>query len=141
VKFISTNILAFPPSGRGDQRQNTWSFSRDQTQSLSDFKKAAFRTSCRLFLTPNHTYATLDDDLYGTRAADNQVKSLSARKADREGHCADAFADALFRITFFVRFRRRGRTQGENVSQLLNYILESRGEQSFHGFTMTADRG
>jgi hypothetical protein len=33
-------------------------------------------------------------------ATDNQVKTLSARNADREGHCADAIADALFRITF-----------------------------------------
>jgi YqaJ-like viral recombinase domain len=141
VRFISTGILAFSPSGRGDQGHSTWSCSRDHTQSLSEFEKAAFRTSCRLFLTPNHTYATLDDDLYGTRASDNQVKSLSSRKADREGHCADALADALFRITFFVRFRRRGRTQSDNVNQLLSSILESRGEQSFHGFTITADRG
>jgi hypothetical protein len=43
-------------------------------------------------------------------ATGNQVKTLSARKADREGHCADAIADALFRITIFVRFRRRGPT-------------------------------
>jgi hypothetical protein len=92
-------------------------------------------------LTPSHTYATLDDDLFGARTTDNQVKTLSARKADSEGHCADAIADALFKITFFVRFRRRGHTQTENVNQLLNCILESRGEQSFYGFTITADRG
>jgi hypothetical protein len=86
VRYIATNVLAFSPTGRGDQGQSTWQCSRDQTQSLSEFEKAAFRSSCRLFLTPNHTYATLDDDLYETRATDNQVKSLSARKADREGH-------------------------------------------------------
>jgi hypothetical protein len=40
-----------------------------------------------------------------------------------------------------VRFRRRGHTQTENVNQLLNCILERRREQSFHGFTITADRG
>jgi hypothetical protein len=110
VRFISTNILAYCPSGRGSPGISSWQCSRDQTQSLAEFEKAAFRTSCRVFLTPNHTYATVDDELYGTRATDNQVKTLSTRKADREGHCADAIADALFRITFFVRFRRRGHT-------------------------------
>ena len=72
-------------------------------------------------------YAHLEDDLYGTRSMDNQVKTLSARKADREGHCAEAIEDALFRITFFVRFRRKEHTQTENVNQLLNCVLEIRG--------------
>lgn len=51
--------------------------------------------------------ATLDDDLYRTRAADGQVKMLSSRKADKEGHSADAVADALFRVVLALRFRRR----------------------------------
>lgn len=29
---------------------------------------------------------------------DNQVKSLSPRKAGKEGHTADVVADALFRV-------------------------------------------
>ena len=65
-----------------------------------------------------YTFATLDDDLYGTRARDNHVKTLSARKADREGHTANAVADALFRVTLMVRFRRRGEWQSTNVSKL-----------------------
>ena len=61
-----------------------------------------------MFVSPVYTLATLDDNVYGSRAVDNQVKTLNSRKADREGHAADAIADALFRITIMVRFRRRG---------------------------------
>jgi hypothetical protein len=82
TRFISTNILAFSASGRGQKGQSSWNCSSDQTQLLGEFEKASFRTGCRIFITPNHTYATLYDDLYGTRATDNQVKTLSARKAD-----------------------------------------------------------
>jgi hypothetical protein len=64
--------------------------------SSAEFEKASSRTGCRIFLTCNHTYATLDDDLYETRATNNQVKTLSARKADKEGHCADDIADSFF---------------------------------------------
>ena len=88
-----------------------------------------------------YTFKTLDDDLYGTRARDNQVKKLSARKADREGHTADAFADALFKVSLMVRFRRRGESQSTNVSKLLKNVIEGRGEQSLHGLIVTADRG
>ena len=63
---------------------------------------------CNVSVNPVHTLATLDDDLYGTRAGDNQVKSINSRKADQERHTADSIADAFFRITLMVRFRRRG---------------------------------
>ena len=114
---------------------------RDRTQQLSSFETASFRAICKVFLNPVYTFATLDDDLYGTRAKYNQVKSLSAREADREGHSADAIADALFRIIFMVRFRRRGEKQSHNVQQLVECLLEARGERSLHGLLFTADRG
>lgn len=95
----------------------------------------------KIFLSPVHTFATLDDDLYGTTARDNQVKTLSMRKADREGHTADAIADALFRLTIAVRFRRRGEPQFTNVSEFIRTLIEGRGEQCLHGLVITADRG
>ena len=94
-----------------------------------------------MFLVPAHLLATLDDDLYGTRASDNQVKALCSRKASKEGHSAGAIADALFRVTLAVRFRRRGESQFENVSKMLDLVFEGRGERSLHGFVLTADRG
>jgi hypothetical protein len=108
VRFISRNILAHPATGRGNMRESTWRTQRDETQYLGNFEKTAYEMTRKVFLTPMQLFATLDDDLYGTEASDNQVKTLSLRKADREGHTADAIADALFRVTLAVRFRRRG---------------------------------
>lgn len=68
------------------------------------FERACFRMTCKVFVNPIHTFSTLDDNLYGTRANDNQVKSVSQRKADRDGHSADSIACALFRATVIVRF-------------------------------------
>lgn len=42
--------------------------------------------SRNVYLSPNHTTVTLDDDLYGTCAKDTQVKAMTARKAGKEGH-------------------------------------------------------
>ncbi|CDF41179.1 unnamed protein product [Chondrus crispus] len=77
VRFISANILAFSATGRGDQGESVWNSQRDQTVHLSEFEQAPYRMSCKVFLSPGHTFATLDDDLYGTRAIENQVKTLS----------------------------------------------------------------
>lgn len=60
----------------------------------------------------------LDDELNGTKAAENQVKKIFGRKSDREGHSADLMADALVRILFAQRHRYRERPQLEAVRKL-----------------------
>ena len=141
MRFISMNIKGFSPTSRGNMSHMSWVAQRDMTQQLDAFERLCFRMTCNVFVNPVHTFATLDDDLYGTRAGDNQVKSISSGKADREGHTADAIADALFRVTLMVRFRRRGEKQSDNVKQLIRNLLEGHGEHSIHGLVFTADRG
>lgn len=59
-------------------------------------------------LIPFYVFDTLDDDLLCTRAIDNQVKTLIARKAEKEGHSANFIAYVLSRIFFEIKFRRWG---------------------------------
>ena len=108
---------------------------------IEQFEKSSYRMSCRVFFVSDHSMITLDDDLYGTRANDCQVKTLSARKADREGHCAIVVADALFRTTLGVRFLRRGEPQDVCVDKLLESLLADRGELNINKVVLTADRG
>ena len=75
VRFISTNILAFSATGRCDTDGTTWNAQRDQTPYLSSFAGSAFHMRTKVFPTPVHIFATLDDELYGARASDNQVKT------------------------------------------------------------------
>jgi hypothetical protein len=141
VRRITTLIKAFSAMGRGRTGERNWNSQRDQTAQLEPFEHAAFHSSCKIFLQPSHSILTLDDDLYGTRASDNQVKHLSSRKADKEGHCADALAEPFTRVTVYVRFRRRGQRQEENVETMLSSVLREFGSQSVHGLVITADRG
>ena len=78
--LISMNIQGFSPTSMSDM---SWIAQRDMTQQLDAFERVCFRMTCNVFVNPAHTFATLDDDLYGTRAGDYQVKSISSRKADR----------------------------------------------------------
>lgn len=126
--------------GQGDEEDAVWDAQRDATSGLDVFESTAFQMSHSAFFTPAHTIATIDDDIYGTRSKDNPVKSLSPRKADREG-TADAVSDDLFRVTFAVRFRRRSRSQSENARKILDVLADGGKEQSLHGLVATADRG
>lgn len=90
---------------------SSWQPQRDQTIHLAEFEDAVTSEARSIFLVMNYVVLTLDDEMYGTRALDNQVKTLSNRKSKAEGCIADVIADALFRIAFTVRFRRRGDKQ------------------------------
>lgn len=68
-------------------------FPEDQTRHLSSLERILFKTVQKIVFQPLHLFMTLDDDLFGTRATENQVKNLSSRKADRQGHVADVVFD------------------------------------------------
>ena len=97
--------------------------------------------SAKVYLNPNHTFCTLDNDLLGTRAEDNQVKTFSYRKADREGHSMTAVADAIFRDFLHARLGRRGESKKTAISKLLRELLDNRGEKCLEGIVLTLDRG
>lgn len=77
----------------------------------------------------------------GTRSKHNHVKSLTARKADREGEMFDVLVDALFRIYLDARRHRRGETQLDSAVSVLRSVPEFTGVVSSRIKTLMADRG
>lgn len=66
---------------------------------------------------------------------------LSARKADKEGHPADAVGDTFFRIVLALRFRLRGESQLDSVCLLFEVQTKCRVEGGTSIFIVIADRG
>lgn len=81
---MAENLLAFPIVGRGKDGSSTWAAQRDQTPHISEFEHIAFKDTRDDFLHATCMFLTSNNELFGTRAADNQVKILSNRKADIE---------------------------------------------------------
>lgn len=92
------------------------------------------RLHCTIFFT-------IDDDLYGTRAADNQVKTLGHRKAVAERHAEDFIADVSHEATLDVRFRRRGEKYKSATALAVERLVETRCDVSRSLVFATADRG
>lgn len=133
MRWVSENLLAFPNVGRRNDGSVTWIAQRDQTPHLSQFKHISFKETRDVFLHATFMFLASDDGLFGTRAADNQVKLLSNSKADKEGHAGDALADAQSRIVLGLRFRRQGETQVDALKSLLTVVFEGKGEQAKNG--------
>ena len=83
MMYISENLLAYSPTNRGSDGGSSWMSQRDPTRNCSEFELRAFKTVRYVFVHSLYSFLTLDDDLFGTRAADNPVKMLSQRKAEK----------------------------------------------------------
>lgn len=141
MKFILSNFFHSPITGRGNGQGESWALARDEKQRNGAFEKAAYEMSRTICLSPTQSLLTLDDDLYGMRSRDNQMKMLSARKADKEGYITETVCDALFPLKLRVRFRRRGESQFSNVEKIFYSMTEDQGKMSLHGLIVTVDRG
>lgn len=49
-KYVLTNLLAFPPTDRGNMEDDVWFAARDSTQCLENMEKSAYEMSTYIFL-------------------------------------------------------------------------------------------
>ena len=64
----------------------------------------------------------LDDELIGSRAQDVEKKTLSDRKADKEGPVADCLVDSLASIVYGFGLRISGESEQDNIQNLLGRL-------------------
>ena len=141
LRWIQHNFKLYSPSQRGDTKgTQNWRSLRDRTHHLDEFESILFDTIRKCFVHPDHMAITLDDESFGCRAKDNQVKKLNPRKADKEGYACDALADCYFRIPLGLRFSRRGESQEKNVETLMQIVFKT-GATSGGTSLLGADRG
>lgn len=105
------------------QGQRNFLLQWNQTTNLSEFEYLSLAETKKIFSIPLHLMDRLDDELIGTRAVDNQVKSIANRKANRDDHSADSVADSFLRFIIALGFRRRGETQEATLRKLLENIV------------------
>jgi hypothetical protein len=141
LRWIQLNFKLYSPSQRGDTNgTQNWRSLRDRTQHLDEFESLLFDTIRKCFVHPDHMAITLDDESFGCRAKDNQVKKLNPRKADKEGYACDVIADCYFRMPLGIRFSRRGESQERNVETLVRLSFKT-GAASGGTSLLGADRG
>lgn len=106
--------IPFHPSLNRGTGAGTLNSKRYYSKWVIEFKRMAW-SSLKCLFVPLVQLITIDDDLMGTRSADNQLEMLSDRKGDREVQSGDVIANELLRFTLDTRMRRRGEPQLSNV--------------------------
>lgn len=101
--------------------------------------KHSAQKTCNVYLV-SHSFTSLDDVLFDTRAVDSQVKIVSAHKANKEGHSTDTVADSMSQIIFALWFRWREETQLDAVKTLFSFIFEERKKEAHNNCILIADR-
>ena len=80
-----------------------------------------FAPSIKLTLNKKNGELVLDDELIGShRSSDVECKTLSYRKAGKEGPVVDAIADSHLGCILGMRLRVKGETELSNVMNVIN---------------------
>ena len=81
----------------------------------------------------------LDDELVGSRAQDVEFKTLSQRKAGKEGPVSDCIACSFTHVMYGMRLCIRGEKEIDNVTKLIDTMPKL--THSEHKMGVTFDRG
>lgn len=90
----------------------------------------AFKATRRIYIYVLYLLLTLDEDIFDTRAVDDQVKIISSRDADKEVHSADVVIETLSRFIFDLQFSRGWGIRGDDVDILFTLIFKGEGKRA-----------
>lgn len=139
MQCIPEHDLAFLIYGRDGEREASWICKRDQTRGLAKFEQCAIKETQAIFVNVLHSFLFLDDNHFEALAADNQVKMLSSKKADRKSHSADAVEGALFTTFSNKTFWQRREHQMDLVQTLLSDMLDNKYQNALNSCIVTVD--
>lgn len=123
---------AFGTEGRNPKKErSTWMRRGRFLRKINDLEVAIFKPSVEMLLNLKDGSIVVDDELIGSRAGDVELKTLSARKAGKDGPVADCVGCGMTAMVLGMRLRVKGEAQEDNVTKLLSTLPEiTSAEQS-----------
>ena len=81
-----------------------------------------FAKSIGTLMSKCKAHFLIDDELIGSRAKDVESKTVSNRKAGKEGTVADCVACSFTSVLYGVRLRIRGEMMVDNIHSLVDTL-------------------
>jgi hypothetical protein len=134
------NLLSTHSPDKDIGDENSWPQTIDTIAKMRDFENSIYEKS-RIVAITRSMCAVIDDELVSSRSKELQSKSISNRKAGKEGGKNDAIADSFLRTFLMVKHQERvDYNQGRTVAELLD-VIQQVLQGSPQGLWLTADRG
>jgi hypothetical protein len=88
-------------------------------RNMNALEVSVFERSVTHLLNKNNGMLVIDDELTSSRASDVETKTISNRKAGKEGLVADCVSCSVTNTLHGARLRVKGESQSDNVEQLI----------------------
>ena len=123
-KNIYSCIRGYPLEGRQKDYNDeaTWMRRGVLLRQLAPLEKDMFAKSVETLMNRSDAHLVIDDELIGSWLKDVESKSLSNRKAGKEGPTADCIACSFTSVLFGVRLRVRGEKLVNNIHSLIDTL-------------------
>jgi hypothetical protein len=103
---------------------------------MNGLERLVFEQSATHLLNKHNGVLVIDDELISSRASDVEAKTISNRKAGKEGPVADCVSCSVTNMLYGVRLRVKGERQSDNVEELMKTLRNPQRKQR-----CTFDRG
>jgi hypothetical protein len=97
-----------------DASAGQWGQQTRNLNSLNELNERALLKVRNTLMDPENSVLVLDDELFGSRASDVETKTVSDRKAGKEGPVHDIVADSLLGTPYAISLRVKGVTVTDN---------------------------
>ena len=139
---ILDNIRGFDVVGRSPLKDDdAWMQQSNLLANLHDLEEIMFQKSSDMLLHRGNGLVVLDDELVSSRANDVESKTLSNRKAGKEGPVSDCIACSLTSMMYGMRLQTKADNQVENVAKLLKTLNIPTNANHDHKMLCACDRG
>ena len=118
---------------------DTWLKRGVLLSNLHKIEELIFERSVKTLLNKENGSLVIDDELISSCAKDVESKTLSNRKAGKEGPVSDCIACSVTNVLFGLRLRVSGVNQTTNVNNLLWTLPKITSAK--HHVRLTFDRG
>lgn len=122
------------------EADGAYSAQQDAMQNFGEFESTAFRDVNKIFLALMYQFLTLYDEIFGTSAADDQVKGKIKKILHGKAYCR-LYCTCPFSCFSLSNIRRRREKLLDAAKNHIGRLLEGRGYMDLNTAITTVDRG
>jgi hypothetical protein len=121
---ILHNLRGYDMIGRSPENADAaWMQRSNLLRNMNGLERSFFERSVTHLLNKHNGVLVIDDELISSRASDVETKTISNRKAGKEGPVSDCVSCSVTNILYGARLRVKGESQSDNVEELTKTFL------------------
>jgi hypothetical protein len=135
---ILHNLWGYNTIGRSPENtDDVWMQRSNLLRNMNGLERSVFERSATHLLNKHNGILVINDELILSRASDVEAKTISNRKAGKEGPVADCVSCSVTNMSYGIPLRVKGERQSNNVEELMKTVRNPSKNSDVHSIEVT----